>query len=89
MSEIYAQGLAAYDGPETLTLEEWEQKVASLMRRAEEAHKQYGWAREQTQIIGQAPELVSHRARVLADAISALAGAAYHLQRAAYERATK
>lgn len=71
------------------TLEEAEEQVRIVMARLKGAMEAYEWSRTQTQIIGQALELIAHRAQVLGHLAGELVGATYNLQRAAFEKAMK
>lgn len=72
------------EGP---TLEEAEAKVVDLLGKMDDAVGAYQFAKSSETAI--APELMAHRAQVLANLAGEFAQAAYTLQRAAFAKATK
>lgn len=72
------------EGP---TLEEAEAKVIDLLGKMDDAAGAYQFAKSSETAI--APELMAHRAQVLANLAGEFAQAAYTLQRAAFAKATK
>lgn len=68
------------------TLEEAEKQVAAVSTKIGAAFDEYQTAK--ASLAGVAPELMAHRAQVLANLAGEFAHAAYTLQRAAYAKAT-
>lgn len=77
-------GIGQTEGP---TLEETETLMALALDSVEGAVAKYRNAKGLDLAAG--PELIAHRAQVIANLAGEFMGAAYNLQRAAYAKATK